>query len=316
MKILFILPTHGFGGCEFNALTVASIVQQRYNVDVYVAYPYVNETEYLGYLCELNNLRTVNLECLFLNRDDIGLVSVQRTATKRLLDNIDPDLVFAAFPWPKRGQGVILALSDVCTPALIKFALVPPSWDKSYIASGVAEQLGKRQMWFANSRYSAELLERHLGLPAKSVDGFHVGPIGLKYLLSQTDDEPQDSVADVRRELDIPPDALMITTVARLSEQKGHAQLFPAIERMAQERPDAVFVWVGDGELRGTLQTEAARKGLADKIRFAGFRTDVRRVLRASDIFALPTLFEGGCSQALLEAMEEGLPCVVTDTSA
>ncbi|MBC8049826.1 MAG: glycosyltransferase family 4 protein, partial [Chitinophagales bacterium] len=47
-----------------------------------------------------------------------------------------------------------------------------------------------------------------------------------------------------------------------------------------------------------------------------GFRTDVRRVLRASDIFALPTLFEGGCSQALLEAMEEGLPCVVTDTSA
>jgi glycosyltransferase involved in cell wall biosynthesis len=39
----------------------------------------------------------------------------------------------------------------------------------------------------------------------------------------------------------------------------------------------------------------------------------VRRLLRAADLFVLPSLYEGGSSQALLEAMEEGVPCVASD---
>ena len=73
-----------------------------------------------------------------------------------------------------------------------------------------------------------------------------------------------------------------------------------------------MFLWVGEGEMRAELEAALAATGLASRVTFAGFRTDVRRLLRASDIFVFPTLYEGGCSQALLEAMEEGLPIVVS----
>src|SRR5262249_46525364 len=48
------------------------------------------------------------------------------------------------------------------------------------------------------------------------------------------------------------------------------------------------------------------------RVHLCGFRADVRRLLRGSDLFVLPTLYEGGCSQALLEAMEEGLACLAS----
>jgi hypothetical protein len=68
--------------------------------------------------------------------------------------------------------------------------------------------------------------------------------------------------------------------------------------------------------MQGWIETWIQHNGLEGRVILTGFRNDVRRLLKASDFFALPTVYEGGCSQALLEAMEENLPIVVTDTSA
>ena len=73
------------------------------------------------------------------------------------------------------------------------------------------------------------------------------------------------------------------------------------------------MVLVGDGPERPALEGLARELGIESAVRFAGARTDVSRLLRLFDVFALSSQTEG-ISVALLEAMATGLPAVVTHT--
>jgi len=68
---------------------------------------------------------------------------------------------------------------------------------------------------------------------------------------------------------------------------------------------------VGDGPCRAELEQVWRRLGLDGRVLMLGERQDVARILRALDVFALPSLGEG-ISNALLEAMASGLPVIAT----
>lgn len=112
------------------------------------------------------------------------------------------------------------------------------------------------------------------------------------------------------RRRDFPSDPV-IGTVGRLHLQKGHRFLLTAAAGLLKTHPAARFVIIGEGELRGELEREAGRQGIAKAVTFAGARTDVPAQLRAMDIFVLPSLWEG-LPLILLEAMAAGLPIVST----
>lgn len=116
----------------------------------------------------------------------------------------------------------------------------------------------------------------------------------------------------VRREWNIPPESRVIGTICRLVEEKGLDLLLRAAAMMRAGGLDAYFMIVGDGPERENLQNLASSLGIADRVRFTGFRQNVRDYHRAFDIFALTSLHEG-TPMALLEAMHEGTPCVATD---
>jgi glycosyltransferase involved in cell wall biosynthesis len=102
-------------------------------------------------------------------------------------------------------------------------------------------------------------------------------------------------------------------TVARLSEQKGHAYLLEAIAQLPISLRDSwCFVWAGDGELRETLHLQAKQQGVAQDIVFLGQTAEVPEWLSLADAFVLPSLYEG-LPLALMEAMSAGLPCLTTD---
>ena len=71
---------------------------------------------------------------------------------------------------------------------------------------------------------------------------------------------------------------------------------------------------IGDGTLRAQLEAQVSAAGLDDRIHFLGSRSDVANLLAASDLFVLPSLWEG-LSMALLEAMATGLPIVASEVS-
>jgi len=119
----------------------------------------------------------------------------------------------------------------------------------------------------------------------------------------------------LRQELGLPPDASVFLTVARFHFQKGYDVLLEAVRlgRDLFRRRGVFFVWVGDGRERCALQEEAGRALLADRVRFVGERPDAARMMKAADLFVLPSRWEG-LPVSLLEALFCGLPVVASNT--
>jgi glycosyltransferase involved in cell wall biosynthesis len=107
------------------------------------------------------------------------------------------------------------------------------------------------------------------------------------------------------------PEGLLVLSVGRLTEQKGHVYLLEAIPAILEQFPDTIFAVAGDGPLRADLEARAKRLGIAKSVRLLGTRFDVPELLQMAHIFVLPSLWEG-LPIALLEAMGAGLPVVAT----
>lgn len=118
--------------------------------------------------------------------------------------------------------------------------------------------------------------------------------------------------AAVRRALDTPVEATVFCFVGRFTEQKGIDVLLHALIAV-HDQHTALRVWlVGDGSLRAQLEQYVANENLAPIVQFLGYRGDVMEILKASDVFVLPSRYEA-MPISLLEAMASGLPCIVTD---
>lgn len=108
------------------------------------------------------------------------------------------------------------------------------------------------------------------------------------------------------------PERPVVISVGRLEAQKGIPDLLQAAVIILQNRSDCQFLIVGDGDDRAALEALAAKLGLGRAVCFAGHRSDVPELLRASSLFVLASLWEG-MPNALLEAMAAGLPVVATN---
>ena len=115
----------------------------------------------------------------------------------------------------------------------------------------------------------------------------------------------------LRRELGVDDDALLIGTIGRLAPVKAHNDLLLAAQRILRRRPEARFLFVGDGPLRNELLTSAVQLGIDRACLFTGSRQDTFDLLAAMDVFVLPSLHEG-VPMALLEAMILGKAVVAT----
>lgn len=105
----------------------------------------------------------------------------------------------------------------------------------------------------------------------------------------------------------------MIVSVGRLSKEKGHIVLIRAFAKLQQN--DWTLHLIGDGPERPTLEKECLALGIPGKVVFHGFLKDFRHVLGESEIFVLPSFYEG-FPNALLEAMSVPLACISSDCVA
>jgi glycosyltransferase involved in cell wall biosynthesis len=117
---------------------------------------------------------------------------------------------------------------------------------------------------------------------------------------------------ELRRELGLSADAVLIGLVARLVPIKGLHDFLTAASCVVASVPNAWFVLVGDGEMRQELEDHARALGLMERIRFLGYRQDLARIYADLDIVTLSSLNEG-LPVSLIEAMSSG--CVVVSTA-
>lgn len=121
-----------------------------------------------------------------------------------------------------------------------------------------------------------------------------------------------DARLRARRSLNLPLNATVVGAVGRLAYQKAPADFLEMMRLLG--RPDAVGVWVGDGELVARTRRQATAQPHAPVV-LLGQRADVLDVLPAFDVFVLPSRYEG-LPTAVVEAMTCGVPVVATAVNA
>jgi glycosyltransferase involved in cell wall biosynthesis len=117
--------------------------------------------------------------------------------------------------------------------------------------------------------------------------------------------------ADVRAELGVPEGAPLLLSVGRIVPQKAPIELLHAFAQLPATTPAPELRYVGVGRLEPALAREIDHLGLGARVRRLGLRSDVPRLLAASDLFVSASHWEG-LPVAMLEAMAAGLAIVAT----
>lgn len=114
---------------------------------------------------------------------------------------------------------------------------------------------------------------------------------------------------EVLREFEISDDSVVIISAGDLNKNKNNKVIVKAMNILNNEKIH--YLICGEGKLRTELENEVKKYGLEKKVHFLGYRTDIKRLMGASDIFVMPS-FREGLSRSLMEAMATGLPCVAS----
>lgn len=200
------------------------------------------------------------------------------------------------------GCGQIVATQHFLTPShatqtgiKAKFFHVAHSW--------VARQVTR---YIAISQAVAQAMKsREEAQPAKIATVLNGLPD-----IDQSSLRPQD---EVRAEFALFDDTPLIVCAARLEKEKNLETLIKAIALLRRENIAVRCLIAGEGNEKAFLQNCIDRHNLGQEVQLLGFRNDVRSLIRAADIFVLPSLAEP-FGLALLEAMTLARPIIATNT--
>ena len=121
---------------------------------------------------------------------------------------------------------------------------------------------------------------------------------------------PDETVRIAKRlELGLSGDDIMLISAGELNKNKNNMVLISALAKLQDKKIHYFLCGVGDKE--NDLRKQAEEAGLSENIHFLGYRTDMKALLQAADVFVMPS-FREGLSRAIMEAMSSGLPCVVS----
>ena len=169
------------------------------------------------------------------------------------------------------------------------------------------------------SKFTYSVLPDHVVTVSKYVENYLVEAgvprAGITTIPTGVDFARYDRSAvqgNLREELGLAADSLLVGTVAILRAKKGHAEILDAAPEVLKRFPKAHFVFAGDGPQTENLKMRIAADGLQERIHLLGLRRDVTNVLASLDVFVLPTHQEA-LGTAFIEAAAMGVPAVASN---
>lgn len=141
----------------------------------------------------------------------------------------------------------------------------------------------------------------------------HNGIDVLKYSESEVD------VESYKTSLGLQADDIIISNIGRITEQKGHIYLIKSIKVVKEKYPNIKVLIVGNKDLDKPLYKKlkeiVIKEDLEKNILFLGDRQDIPEILKISDIFVFPSLYEG-FSLVTLEVIASSTPIIATDVGS
>lgn len=116
----------------------------------------------------------------------------------------------------------------------------------------------------------------------------------------------------VRSAAGVTSDRVVAAVIARVTEDKGQLETVQALRRVSAVHPEAELWIVGEGSLTPRVRERAAELGVADRVRFLGFRSDIPDVLQGVDL-VIQASHREGMGNSLLEAMSAGKPILASN---
>jgi glycosyltransferase involved in cell wall biosynthesis len=114
----------------------------------------------------------------------------------------------------------------------------------------------------------------------------------------------------VRATLGVDERTPVVSTIGRLEPRKSPDLFVDAAAQVLRQRPDVVFLVIGDGSLEVEVEARVRELGLSERIRLLGSRRDIEDLLVASDVYVRPGVLEGFIGITVLEAQAVGVPVV------
>jgi glycosyltransferase involved in cell wall biosynthesis len=298
MRLVFLTGSLTHGGAERHTVTLLNRLAQRGH-ECHAAYVQDNATQ-------LERLEgAASVECLHAQRY-LDFKAINRLGV--LLSRIRPSAVIAANPYAMLYAALALRQSELAAPLMVTFHTTLLAGSKEWL-----QMLYYRPFfWSADCLvFVCEAQRRHWlkrlvtgranRVIHNGVDPEHWRSPGA------------EARTRMRRVLGLADGDYAIGMCAVFRPEKNHLQLVEAIARLRARGLPARALLIGDGPMRPAIEARARDLGVAGDVLIAGFHQDVRPLLAASDVVALPSTSVETFSLAALEAMALGRPVVLSE---
>lgn len=292
-KIVHYIDSSNFGGAEEMLFTILNGLDREKWEPVLLYHPHPGIAQLIDKVGKLN-VEVVPLTEIKNWRDLAGMVRFIKE-----LQRIRPSVFHAHLSWNLRcSHGIACAF----------FARVPVT-----VATQYALEEFRSRKYFILQKLISIFVDSYIAVSEGLADSLRKAIISANKIIvihnginiekfSRSTTNPNHNLPEAG---DCKP---VILTIGRLVKIKGHKYLLKAATMV----PDAVFVLVGEGPEKSSLEKLATDIGVIDRVVFLGQREDIPELLSSCDVFVLPSLLDA-LPLSVMEAMAAGKPVITTN---
>ena len=319
-KLGIFMPSSAVGGAEHYVKNIIPLIEKAgFQVVVILS----QDPNLINFFTDLN------VECLISNiawsggEEDLEVedaylqkLSRQYREAIAVLNSLDIDCAFVNLPWVDFGLGISLACHNLKIPCINLVHLCPWKVDLNSLTKQLFRELAAANSHFITvSDENRIQLSLSTGIDRDSIEVFYNSrDVESKYI-GLTSKEYKLHRLELLEELDLPLNSFLSVSVGRFSHQKNFLDIITTFSTIESKLANYYHLFLGEGELQEYYQATANRLGIADKLKFLGYRQDVDRFLALSDLFISSSLYEG-LALSILEAAQFSCPIVATNTSS
>jgi predicted O-linked N-acetylglucosamine transferase (SPINDLY family)/glycosyltransferase involved in cell wall biosynthesis len=303
--ILLYSDDPGIGGsARYDHSILCGLATSRYQVS------YVNsETSSPMITCQ-KKLGIQHLSLDFNTVNEFGRTLTNPSDAQRILSSAKPDLIVFSDACPLSNFAAKQVAIQLRIPYITVVGFAAPYLAERFTdyLEEVAHHYEEAKFVLAIATETLNLLHELFRLPKDKGEVIYWGRP------SEYFETPKAATRQrLRQEFDIPLNAVVCFTAARLDPRKGFEYQIEAIKQLHQSSvwSKLYFVWAGFGDLETQLRETVKQLGVDTQVIILGQRWDISDWMDAADIFILPSVLES-LGLAIIEAMAKGLPVIAS----